>query len=42
MDSGYHIIVRNARQNATAKQATLNAKHAKEVARHENIVVVDA
>ena len=42
MDSGCHIIVRNARQNATAKQAKLDAKHAREVARQENAVVENA
>ena len=39
---GCHIIVRNARQNATAKQAKLDAKHAREVARQENAVVENA
>ena len=42
MDSGCHIIVRNARQNSTAKQAKLDAKHAREVARQENAVVENA
>ena len=39
---GCHTIVRNARQNATAKQAKLDAKHAREVARQENAVVENA
>ncbi len=42
MDSGCHIIVRNARHNAIAKQAKLDAKHAREVSRQENAVVENA
>ena len=42
MDGGCRIIVRNSRQNDTAKQAKLDAKHAREVARQEHAVVEDA
>ena len=36
LDSGCHIIVRSARQNANAKQARLDADRAREVLRQEN------
>ncbi len=42
MDSGCRIIVRNARANTAAKQATLDAKRARKVERKKNVNVEDA
>jgi hypothetical protein len=42
IDSGCHISVRDARQNAAAKQANLEAKHARGVLRREETLVKKA
>ncbi len=42
IDSGCHIIVRAARQNAASKQANLEAKEAREVLRQEQTRVEEA
>ena len=42
IDSGCHIIVRSGRQNANAKQARLDASHAREVLRQEKALGEDS
>ncbi len=42
IDSGCHIIVRAARQNAANKQANVEAKQAREVLRQEHTRVDEA
>ena len=42
IDSGCHIIVRGARQNANAKQAKLVANHSREVLRQEMVLEEDS
>jgi hypothetical protein len=42
INSGCHIIVRPARQNPSARQARLDAKHAREVLRQEKALGEDS
>ena len=42
IDNGCHIIVRDARQKAAAKQASLEARHARKVSRQERTLVEEA